>query len=237
MDNEPTSKPLSTWLSPVVIAIMFSAWIIGMSILGAGYMISKEVSKSNTAIVDENTPVGPINIEVPAGLPVLGDNNAKVTVIEFADFQCPYCGDWQKTIFPKLKSEYIDTGKIRFVFMDFAFLGEESNKAAEAAKCAADQNRFWDYHDKLYASQKGENEGAFSDSNLKVYAKELQLNTSEFNSCFDARIHKAIVEEGFNKGSGYGVTSTPTVYINGIQALGLLTYENYKQIIEAELSK
>lgn len=223
----------------LIIAILIGAWIIGMSVLGAGYLISKEVAK-NYAINNVNTeplPIGPIDIEVPAGVPVLGDNNAKVTIVEFADFQCPFCGQWHKEIFPQLKKEYIDTGKARFIFMDFAFLGEESSKAAEAARCAQDQGKFWEYHDELLANQKGENEGAFNDSNLKKFASQIKLDMAKFNACFDARVNKPLLEESTTKASNYGVTSTPSVYINGNLLEGLMPFNSYKQIIETELDK
>jgi hypothetical protein len=124
-----------------------------------------------------------------------GSTQPKITIVEFADFQCPYCGEWQKTIFPKLKEEYIDQGKIRFVYWDYPFLGEESFKAAEAALCSKDQNKFWDYHDYVFKNQNEENNGAFSDSNLKKFAKDLGLDTKVFDNCFDQRIYKAQIEE------------------------------------------
>ncbi len=218
---------------PIIITVLVAAWIIGMSIIVAGWMITRQLVKNNPAPM----PVLPVNIEVPAGIPVQGNNNAKVTLVEFADFQCPYCGEWQKLVYPRLKSEYIDTGKVRFVYMDFPFLGDESIKAAEAARCAMDQGKFWEYHDKLFDSQNGENEGAFIDNNLIQFAKDLQLDVAKFGSCFNARIYKPIIEESIEKGRGYGVSSTPTVFINGIFIEGVGTFENYKQIIEAELGK
>lgn len=224
---------------PWIIAILISAWIIGMSIIAAGWLITRELAKNNLANQNYTTPqiTGPVNIEVPAGIPVLGDNNSKVTMIEFADFQCPFCGEWQKTVFQEIKSKYIDSGKVRFVFMDFAFLGEESTRSAEAARCAADQNKFWEYHDYLYEKQNGENEGAFADANLKQFAKDLKLNGSEFNSCFDSGKYKQKLSEDITKAEQYGVQSTPTVFINGIKYEGVLPFSEYEKAIEAELAK
>ncbi len=236
--NSEQAKAVRTY-SPllIVVTVLIGAWLIGMSILGAGYLISKEIAKNRIASNATQNPSVKADIEVPAGIPVLGDNNASVTIVEFADFQCPFCGEWQKTIYPQIKKDFIDTGKARFVFMNFPFLGDESNRAAEAAKCATDQNKFWEYHDKLYASQNGENEGAFADVKLKAFAKDLNLNIEEFNSCFDSGKYKQEVADSFGKGSVYGVTSTPTVFINGYKSEGVAPFENYKQIIESELSK
>ncbi len=232
MDMEIDQKPKGQLLSPLIIAIIIGAWIIGISIVISGWLITKQLAKNN-----EPAPVLPVNIDVPAGLPVLGNNNAKVTIVEFADFQCPYCGEWHKDVLPQLKSQYLDTGKARFVFMDFPFLGEESVKAAEAARCAMDQNKFWEYHDKLFVSQAGENAGAFADIKLKQFAKDIELDSAKFNSCLDARIYKSQVDESLQQGTGYGVISTPTIFINGIMVEGIASFQSYQQIIESELAK
>ncbi len=228
-------------IMPFLIVAIICAWIIGMSILGAGYLISKEFAKQSSVNNITNNAAqastAPVNINVPAGENVLGDNHAKVTIVEFADFQCPFCGEWQKEVFPELKKQYIDTGKVRFVYMDYAFLGQESVQAAEAARCAADQNRFWEYHDKLFASQNGENEGAFSDSNLKKFAHDLSLNTDIFNSCLDTHMHSSEVGESSNNGNSHGVNSTPTIFIDGIKSEGVAPFQSYQQIIETELAK
>ena len=168
---------------------------------------------------------------------VQGSADAKVTIIEFSDYQCPFCGQFHKEIYEKLKQDYISTGKVKFVYADFAFLGEESLKASEAARCAADQGKFWEYHDKLFASQVGENEGVFADSKLKQFAKELSLDTATFDSCLTARIHKPIVELALQQGTEYGVTSTPTLFINGLKFEGVMPYESFKQVIETQLAK
>ncbi len=240
MDVELNQKPTKSSNNfAIIIAILIGAWLIGMSILAAGWLISKELAKNSYNdegyAVEEN--LGPINIDVPAGIPVLGDNNAPVTIVEFADFQCPFCGEWQKTIFQELKSKYIETGKARFVFMDYAFLGDESTRAAQAARCANDQNRFWEYHDLLYTKQSGENEGAFIDDNLKQFAKELKLNEDEFNSCFDSNKYASQLNSDIVKADEYGVISTPTIYINGNKLEGILPFSRYEELIETELAK
>lgn len=223
------------------ITIFISAWLVGMSIILAGWLIAKQISDNNTVIgvadtvePEINTPV---DITIPESKPQQGNKDAKVTVVEFADFQCPFCGQWHKEIYPKLKSEYIDTGKINFVYWDFAFLGEESFKTAEAGVCAQDQGKFWEYYDYIFNNQKGENEGTFSDEKIKSIAKTLGLDISKFNSCFDSRINKSNVEESSSLATSYNVSSTPTLFINRLPIEGVLPWENYKQIIETELAK
>ncbi|HEV7424691.1 MAG TPA: thioredoxin domain-containing protein [Candidatus Paceibacterota bacterium] len=105
---------------------------------------------------------------------MMGSLQAKVTVVEYADFQCPFCGKLFQETEPTIMN-YVKDGKIDFVYRDFPFLGSESIRAAIAARCAADQGKFWEYHDYLYNHQSGENQGAFSDVNLKSFASVLKL--------------------------------------------------------------
>ncbi len=104
-----------------------------------------------------------------------GSDSAPVVLIEYADFQCPFCGRFFRDTEMSLINDYVAQGKIKFVYRDFTFLGEESRWAAEAARCAGDQGKFWEYHDYLYNHQSGENQGAFSLDNLKSFAKTLGL--------------------------------------------------------------
>jgi protein-disulfide isomerase len=232
-----SNTPAQKW--GVIVAILFGAWIIGMSIVIGGWIISKEIAKNDIKPVTNTSQTQPkLNVDIPNTLSVLGNPEAKVTIVEFADFQCPFCGEWQKDIFPKLKSDYIDQGKVKFVFYDYAFLGLESKQAALAARCANDQGKFWEYHDKLYENQKGENEGAFSDSNLKRFATELNLNTSDFSTCFNSQKYLSDIEGNLKTATvNYQIDSTPTIVINGNVMPGVYPYEAYQKTIDAELSK
>ncbi len=240
-ESANTASRIVASRASLYIIILLAAWFIGISIILAGSLIAKQIAKNaNPALTDSQLPAAvlqKVDIEVPAGLPVMGSNDAKVTMIEFADFQCPYCKEWQDTVFDELKAQYIDTGKVRFLFMDYAFLGDESNQAAEAASCANDQNKFWEYHDKLYSEQEGENQGKFKDQNLKRFASELNLDQAQFNSCLDNNTHQDKIINALATGESYGVNSTPTVFINGYKYPGINTFDYYKQVIEAELAK
>ena len=148
------------------------------------------------------------------GAPVLGNPNARVTVVEFADFQCPFCGKYFKEVLPVLREKFIDTGKVRLVFMNFAFLGQESKDAAGAAKCAQDQGKFWEYHDYLYANQQGENMGAFSVGNLREFAAEIKLSPQEFNQCLDSKKYEKIINDEVAVGRSFGVKGTPATFVD-----------------------
>lgn len=177
------------------------------------------------------------DIQVPANAPRLGDPAAKVTVVEFADFQCPYCGKFQQEVYPLIKQEYVDTGKASFVYLDFTFLGDESKFAAQAAKCAAEQGKFWEYHDKLFNSQRGENQGAFAVAKLKGFARGIVPNTFAFSQCLDSKKYAQAVADETALGRTAGVAATPTVLVNGKLVVGALPYAEFKQEIDAALGK
>ncbi|MES2416406.1 MAG: thioredoxin domain-containing protein [Patescibacteria group bacterium] len=144
---------------------------------------------------------------------ILGNGNAEITVIEYADFQCPFCGRFHKDAEATILNNYVKNGSVSFVYRDFAFLGDESVKSAEAARCADEQGKFWEYHDYLFTHQKGENQGHFSNTNLKSFASELGLNSTAFNKCLDSDKYQQIVIDETNAGSQAGVEGTPKSFI------------------------
>ncbi len=168
--------------------------------------------------------------------PFLGNPDAKVTVVEFADFQCPFCGRFFKNTEPEIIEKYVKTGKVKFVYRDFAFLGEESQWAAEAAECAEDQDKFWQYHDYLYTHQKGENDGAFTKENLKRFARVLGFNSAAFDRCLDSGKHREEVEKDTADGRQAGVSGTPTVLVNGKSIVGAVPFAQFQTIIDAALA-
>ncbi len=147
--------------------------------------------------------------------PVLGDTAAPVLVEIWADYQCPYCGVMAHATEPSLVRDLVHTGQIRLVFRDFAFLGDESVDAAAAARCAGRQEAYWRYHDLLFASQRGENQGAFAPENLVQLAGFADLDTETFAACMNGReTHGAALAET-EAGRALGVSSTPTLHIVG----------------------
>ncbi len=167
-------------------------------------------------------------------LPEMGDPNAPVTVYEYADFQCPACGHFAQQYKPKIEEDYIKAGKVRLVFKNFAFLGQESVWAAEAAYCAAEQGGFWAYHDKLFANQRGENRGAFSKSNLVRFARELGLKVEDFQSCLDSGRYRQKILDELQEGQAAGVTATPSFIVNGQLVRGA-DYLGLRALIEQYL--
>jgi protein-disulfide isomerase len=142
-----------------------------------------------------------ISVDPPAAAPLdkcgtatCGSTNAPVTIDLYADFQCPYCGQFEPVV-EQLGPDYIDTGKVKVVFHNFAFIGDESVAAAQAAMCAGDQNKFWMFANDLYKHQGAENSGVFSSSNLKKLAAAAGLDTAQFNSCLDTGKYAGAVEQ------------------------------------------
>jgi len=176
--------------------------------------------------------------EVTIGdLPALGNPNAPVTIVEWGDYQCPFCERFFTQVEPKILEEYVTTGKARLAFRDFAFLGQESLWSANAARCANEQGKFWEFHDFLYGHQGGENQGAFNKDKLKGFAKELKLDTAQFNSCMDSDKYSDAVAKDTEAGRAAGVQGTPATFINGILVSGSQPFSNFQQIIEQELKK
>ena len=164
--------------------------------------------------------------------PFLGDPNAPVTIVSFEDFQCPFCKRSFDQTFPLLKKEYIDTGKVKFVFRDFPLsFHPQAQSAAEASECADEQDKFWEYHDALFQNQQ-----TLGPSLYTQLANQLKLDVEQFQQCLDTGKYRQEVQDDFRYGSSVGVSGTPTFFINGIKLVGAQPYQAFQQIIEAELS-
>ncbi len=192
------------------------------------------------------TPVGSITTVPTQTWPeangkALGPANAKVVVIEYADFQCPICKEFDATIQPQIIDQYVKTGKIRFEYHHFIIIdanvgGTKSLHAAEASECAAEQGHFWDYHEMLFANQGAEGSDALSDSRLKAFAAALGLDTQKFNTCFDSNRYASNVSNDDAAARGLGLNGTPSVLVNGKQVTSPLDYSQVQAAINAALA-
>ncbi len=160
-----------------------------------------------------------------------GKKDAPVTIIEFSEYQCPFCKRFVDGAYAQILKEYVDTGKVKYVFRDFPLgFHDQAKPAAEAAECAGDQGKYWEYHDLLF-----KNQASLSAANYKKWAKDLGLDTTKFNTCVDTNKHKAEVEKDFADGQKAGVSGTPAFFINGKMISGAQPYSVFKQEIEAAL--
>ena len=162
--------------------------------------------------------------------PSRGPANAPVTIVEFSDFQCPYCGR-EFPVIERLMKEY--DGKVRLVFRHYPLdFHPFAQKAAEAGACAQDQGKFWELHDKMFTNQ-----DKLAVGDLKGYAKSVGLDASKFERCLDSGEKKALVEEDMKAGTAAGVNGTPAFFINGLFVNGAQPYEQMKQTVDRELKK
>jgi protein-disulfide isomerase len=163
--------------------------------------------------------------------PSLGSGSAPVTIVEFSDFQCPFCQRVAPTL-KKVRETYGD--KVRIVWKDFPLtqIHPEAFKAGEAAHCAAEQGKFWEYHDRLFANQQ-----ALKPADLKKYGADLGLDATRFDACVDSSKYGERVRNGVALGTRLGVNSTPTIYVNGRLLSGAQPYETFVNVIDEELSR
>lgn len=163
---------------------------------------------------------------------VLGDPNAPVSIIEWGDYECPFCKRFYQNTFSQIDEEYIQTGKVKFVYRDFPLsFHPQAQKAAEAAECAGEQDAYFKMHEKLYTS--GVEGGV---TTFKQYAIELGLNKNEFNTCLDSGVMADEVKNDFEEGQAAGIQGTPGFIINGEMVSGALPFSNFKQVIDKKLS-
>jgi protein-disulfide isomerase len=168
--------------------------------------------------------------------PVLGSPDAKVLMIEFGDYQCPSCRMFWKDVEPRLKKEYIDTGKVKLVFRDFPLMQihPEALLAAMAVDCAGEQGKYWQYHDKVFREQfnKGDDIIRFKAADLKKWAKDIGVDQAKFDQCVDSEKYKNEVLKDKADGDAAGVQGTPTFFINGHVMGGAQQYPEYKKLID-----
>lgn len=195
---------------------------------------------------------GPGESELVAGEPpaigddyVLGESEAPVTIIEFGDYQCPFCGRFFSQTEPQIRENYVKTGKAKFVYKDLIIIdsfvagGEESKNSAMAANCAGEQGKFWEYHDLLFETEikdGEENNGNLNRALFLSLAKKTGLNEGSFASCFDSKKYLAEVEGDTGEAeASLPQLSTPSTFVNKKLVSGAVPFEQFAIIIEEEL--
>jgi len=223
----------------VPLSIIVAGGLIGAGLyFGSGGKVPSVPLAPNTQQPSDTTGTFKSGAEVTVGdLPALGNPDAPVTIVEWGDYQCPFCERFFQQVEPKIREEYVKTGKARLAYRDFAFLGQESLWASNAARCANEQGKFWEYHDLLFERQAGENQGAFNKDKLKSFGRDLKFDTAKFNSCVDSDKYVDAVERDTEAGRVAGVQGTPATFINGTLMSGAQPWSNFQQIIEQELKQ
>lgn len=238
-NEQPMAPSLwSRFAVNVPVAILISAAMVSGSILYVGGSRSATV-----ALPDQQKDDAAVKVKDPSTLfgpndPMLGNPKAKVTIVEFSDFQCPYCRTFFEDTYGKLKKEYIDTGKVRLVFRNFPLSFHSMAKpAALAAQCAQEQNKFWQYHDALFVEQakKGQGTISFSATDLKTWAQGIGLNIQQFSQCLDSQKYSAKIDADIAAAGTAGVNGTPSFFINGQLLVGAQPYSEFKALIDDAL--
>lgn len=205
------------------------------------YLEDQERATAYRTLVAELKKAGPridlvldaprYDVAVAPDDPVLGNANAPVTLVEFSDFQCPFCARVRPTLM-RVRETYGD--RVRIVWKDFPLtsIHPQAFKAAEAGQCAREQGKFWEYHDRLFANQQ-----ALQPESLKKYAADTGLDAAAFSTCLDSAKYADRVTSQIGVGTGLGVGSTPSVFINGRMLSGAQPYEAFAAIIDDELQR
>ncbi len=166
----------------------------------------------------------------------IGSPDAPIKLVEYGDYQCPFCAQFNESAMPPLLADYIATGKVQLTFVPFSFLGEESNRAAEAASCAADQGKFWEMHEGIYGNHAGENEGAYSSDRLRQIAANAGLDLAAYDSCMNDGTHEGSITDFNTLAQQAGVTSTPSFTINGGAPFSFRNWDDFKAQLDEALA-
>ncbi len=209
--------------------------VIVMAVI-AGVAASFSSSTVETVNLDMDRTHGTISTAM--GSPILGDPDAPITIVEFGDYQCHQCYNWFHNTKPAIFENYVDTGKANFVFVDLAFLGRDSSKAAQASYCAEDQEKYWEYHDMLYTYQESQIDGGWADSErLKAFALSLNLDMELFDRCLDSGKYSKRVQFNIDEAKEHGVRGTPGFFIVGPdtqqELSGAQPYPVFEQVLDS----
>ncbi len=218
-----TAKKHRPPLSPYANLFIPIAFILG---IGAGYLLWGRIPSSTAG----NTG-GIQRADVTTdGDPSTGPEDAPITIIEFSDYQCPYCQKWYNEVYQPLMAAY--PGQIRFVYRDMPLpFHPEAEPAAEAAECAGDQGFYWQYHDALFSGRY-----SLGRADYEKIANDLGLDIIAFTACLDDHRHQAEIEADASDASRLGLTGTPSFFINGRVVIGALPLSSFTSIIDEELA-
>jgi len=222
----------------LILYIIGGVILIVLGIVALNYFTNKSKAANLPAIVQITPKARPQEDRNN-----IGDPNAKVKIVEYSDFQCPYCKEFADNTLQSIIDNYVTTGKVyftsrsmgNFVSQNIGGIGTESRDAAEAAYCAADQGKYWEFGEAAFANWQGEEVGSFSPARLKAIAQMLGLDMNQFNSCVSSNKYQNQVDQDEADGKAAGVTGTPSFVINGKLVTGALPFAQFQSEIEAAL--
>jgi protein-disulfide isomerase len=222
---------------PFVVSLLIPViFVLGM---GSGYLIwgHKSPATAPAAPAEQTEKLATPTVHVtryPVPVdddPSIGPENAAITIIEFSDYQCPYCKKWHDEVLDRLLANY--PGQLRFVYRDFPLISIHpgASPAAMAANCAGEQGSYWPFHEALFSMKYD-----LTTESFQQYAVELGLDTQAFAKCLADQTYESEVMADYNYAANLGISSTPTFFINGIPIVGAQPYDVFRQIIDKELA-
>lgn len=241
MASAPTSNP---WFAATLgLAGLIAGYVIanGMN----GLAVQNSLPAGTTPPTAQNTPPPPAAQSDPASVdddPMLGSDSATVTLIEFTDYQCPFCSRHYEQTYGQIKADYIDTGKVKYVVRDYPLsFHPNAQKAAEASECANDQGKFWEMHDTLFESQPEWSNSADAQTTFTQYASDLGLDADEFGTCLSSGAKAQEVAADLSAGSQSGISGTPGFWVVGPDGTGQMIegaypYETFKAAFDSYLN-
>lgn len=243
------NTPITIILTKLMYVVLLASFLLIGYLFGKLQSLEKNNSNSEVKVISAISPQPTTAIPTPppnpkeilqklsqGHLPQEGDENAKVTIIEFSDFECPFCANYFRDTLPKIRADYIETGKVKVYYRHLPLAFHPLAKPlAIASECANDQGKFWQMHDKIF-----ENHDKISTSNIQIHkewALELGLDPIQFNNCVDNQQHVDSINEDAKAAAEVGITGTPGFFVNGRLVMGAQPYEVFKSIIDEELAK
>lgn len=223
---------------PISGAQPYELFEYAVSLAEEGTLADAYAAPSQGAAQPEPTPRGPVEVNTDGAFSI-GDADAPVVIVEFTDFQCPFCSRHFLQTFPQIKAEYVDTGKVRYVFMDFPLsnIHPQAQLASEAARCAGDQTAYAEMHDLLFSRQDAWNGRDDAATIFSGFAAELGLDTAAFDACLKAGTHREAVLADLEYGASLGIDGTPAFFVNGNFISGAQPFEVFQQAIESLLAE
>lgn len=226
--------------------------LVGVSIFaGAMWMKAKTLEHGNRRIEEQGEMINQDGLQplqegavlgeeeiakITTGGMVKGEENAPITIVEFSEYQCPFCKKYVDETYFKIWNEYGD--KIHYIFHDYPLdFHTHAQKLAEVARCAGDQGKYWEMHDLLFEKREEWVDKQDISVNVTSYARNLDLDIDEFLACLDSGKYTQVVKDDFALGQSVGVSGTPTFFINGQMLIGAQPFTNFKAVIDAELAK
>lgn len=238
-ETETITFKRSHFYAAVSVFTFFAGLLIGYLIWGVGILPGMQANTSAATQAQGPVSEAPVVTEEPQyirydvptdGFYARGPADAPITIVEFSDYQCPFCRRWHDEVAQALYAAYPNQIRLVYRNLPLTSIHPDALSAAEAALCAGDQNSYWEYHDKLFGGE------TLGKSTYLQYAQELSLDLNTFEACLDNRTHQAAVEADSDFAVNLGVRSTPTFFINGLAIVGAQPLDVFKQVIDKELA-